>query len=113
VPFKKGFSTDTYRYFSDFAACNGIEYINLDEGWSITQFDLLKPTDKLNRLELTRYAKESGLDSLVRLAQTRPADDPHPRSVYAVGHRECKSRFYETRRSAGGQFLRAAVAGIG
>lgn len=41
VPFKTGFNTDTYKFFIDFAAANGIEYINLDEGWS-SQFDLLK-----------------------------------------------------------------------
>ncbi|MEP7109163.1 MAG: glycoside hydrolase family 97 protein [Ferruginibacter sp.] len=44
VPFKTGFNTDTYKYFIDFAAANGIEYINLDEGWS-SQFDLLKLND--------------------------------------------------------------------
>lgn len=41
VSFKTGFNTDTYKYFIDFAAANGIEYINMDEGWS-SQFDLLK-----------------------------------------------------------------------
>lgn len=41
VPFKTGFNTETYKFFIDFAAANGIEYINMDEGWS-SQFDLLK-----------------------------------------------------------------------
>jgi alpha-glucosidase len=41
VPFQTGFNTETYKYFIDFAAANGIEYINMDEGWS-DQFDLLK-----------------------------------------------------------------------
>ena len=41
VNFKTGFNTATYKYFIDFAAANGIEYINMDEGWS-DQFDLLK-----------------------------------------------------------------------
>ena len=41
VSFKTGFNTNTYKYFIDFAAANGIEYINMDEGWS-DQFDLLK-----------------------------------------------------------------------
>jgi alpha-glucosidase len=44
VPFKTGFNTDTYKYFIDFAAANGIEYVNMDEGWS-SQFDLLKLND--------------------------------------------------------------------
>jgi alpha-glucosidase len=41
VSFKTGFNTETYKYFIDFASANGIEYINMDEGWS-DQFDLLK-----------------------------------------------------------------------
>jgi len=57
VPFKTGFNTETYKYYIDFAARNGIEYVNLDEGWS-DQFDLLKVTDKLDMNEIVRYAKE-------------------------------------------------------
>lgn len=73
VPFKTGFNTETYKYFIDFAARNGIEYINLDEGWS-DQFDLLKVNDgsvtlgtnptlsaDLNMPELFRYAKEKNV----------------------------------------------------
>lgn len=56
VDFKTGFNTETYKYFIDFAATNGIEYVNLDEGWS-DQFNLLKVTDKLDMDELVRYAK--------------------------------------------------------
>ena len=33
VDFRSGFNTATYKYFIDFAARNGIEYVNLDEGW--------------------------------------------------------------------------------
>lgn len=57
VDFKTGFNTETYKYFIDFAARNGIEYVNLDEGWS-DQFDLMKITDKLDMPELIRYAKK-------------------------------------------------------
>ncbi len=60
VPFKTGFNTETYKYFIDFAAQNGIEYVNLDEGWS-EQFDLLKVTDKLDMPEVIRYAKEKNV----------------------------------------------------
>ena len=56
VDFKTGFNTETYKYYIDFAATNGIEYVNLDEGWS-DQFNLLKVTDKLDMEELVRYAK--------------------------------------------------------
>lgn len=60
VPFKTGFNTETYKYFIDFAATNGLEYINLDEGWS-DQFDLMKVTDKLDMEELVRYAKSKNV----------------------------------------------------
>lgn len=60
VPFKTGHNTDTYKYFIDFAARNGIEYVNLDEGWS-DQFDLLKVNQKLNLKEIVDYAQECGV----------------------------------------------------
>ncbi|MEJ2238602.1 MAG: glycoside hydrolase family 97 catalytic domain-containing protein, partial [Gemmatimonadales bacterium] len=34
VDFTAGVNTETYRYYIDFAAANGIEYIILDESWS-------------------------------------------------------------------------------
>jgi alpha-glucosidase len=34
VAFRSGLNTETYRYFIDFAAAHGIEYVILDEGWS-------------------------------------------------------------------------------
>lgn len=34
VEFQSGMNTDTYLYYIDFAAKNGIEYIIIDEGWS-------------------------------------------------------------------------------
>lgn len=42
VDFRAGINTDTYKYYIDFAAANGIEYVVLDEGWS----------DHLNMLEI-------------------------------------------------------------
>ncbi len=60
VDFKTGFNTETYKYFIDFAAKNGIQYINLDEGWS-DLYDLLKTTDKLDMAELMAYAKKKNV----------------------------------------------------
>lgn len=57
VNFKTGINTATYQYFIDFAAKNGIEYVNLDEGWS-DQHDLLKLSDKINMNELVHYAQQ-------------------------------------------------------
>jgi alpha-glucosidase len=33
VDFKPGVNTQTYKYYIDFAAANGLEYIVMDEGW--------------------------------------------------------------------------------
>lgn len=60
VPFETGFNTETYKYFIDFAAANGIEYVNIDDGWS-DWFDLMKVTDKLDIQEVTRYAKSKNV----------------------------------------------------
>lgn len=35
VNFTPGVNTETYRYYIDFASANGIEYVVLDEGWSL------------------------------------------------------------------------------
>jgi len=56
VDFKSGINTNTYKYYIDFAAKFGLEYIILDEGWSRTTHDLLHPTDDLDFKELFRYA---------------------------------------------------------
>jgi len=60
VNFKTGFNTDTYKYFIDFAAKNGIKYVNIDEGWS-DQTNLLKVAEKLDMPEVVRYAKEKNV----------------------------------------------------
>jgi alpha-glucosidase len=54
VPFKSGINTETYKYYIDFAAKNGLEYIILDEGWSDTR-DLTKLKPEVNLEELIQY----------------------------------------------------------
>ncbi len=41
VNFKAGINTETYKYYIDFAARYGLDYIMLDEGWTKTTTDLL------------------------------------------------------------------------
>lgn len=49
VDFKAGFNTETYKYFIDFSAKYGLEYILIDEGWFDTKstniFDLAPDLD--------------------------------------------------------------------
>lgn len=60
VDFRSGINTESYKYYIDFAAENGIEYINLDEGWS-DQYDLMKLDDQINLKEIIDYGHEKGV----------------------------------------------------
>ena len=56
VDFRAGVNTATYKYFVDFAAEAGLEYIILDEGWSETgHLEQINPA--LNMDELAAYAQ--------------------------------------------------------
>jgi alpha-glucosidase len=60
VDFKSGVNTATYKYYIDFAAHYGLQYIILDEGWSPTM-DITRSIDAVNMPELTAYAKEKNV----------------------------------------------------
>ena len=60
VPFVTGVNNQTYEYYIDFAAENGIPYVIMDEGWS-DQFDVLLPTPQVDMEHLTAYAKSKGV----------------------------------------------------
>jgi alpha-glucosidase len=60
VDFETGVNTESYKYFIDFAAENGISYVILDEWWS-DQFDVFLPNPDVDMEYLTSYAKEKGV----------------------------------------------------
>ncbi len=60
VDFKSGVNTATYKYFIDFAAHYGLQYIILDEGWSPTM-DITRSIEAVNMTELAAYAKEKNV----------------------------------------------------
>jgi alpha-glucosidase len=64
VDFKSGVNTATYKYFIDFAAKYGLEYIILDEGWSTTT-DVTRSVESLDMPELLAYAKEKKVGIIV------------------------------------------------
>jgi len=64
VDFRSGINTESYKYYIDFAAENGIEYINLDEGWS-DQYDLMKLDDQINLKEIIEYGHEKGVGTFL------------------------------------------------
>ncbi|MCB9353483.1 MAG: glycoside hydrolase family 97 protein [Lewinellaceae bacterium] len=60
VDFKAGINTATYKYYVDFAAENGLQYIILDEGWCETgHVDWI--TEGLDMDALAAYAKQKGV----------------------------------------------------
>ncbi|MFC6997104.1 glycoside hydrolase family 97 protein [Rufibacter roseus] len=61
VDFRAGINNDTYKYYIDFAAKFGIEYVILDEGWSDTR-DLLKQMPGINIQELSDYAHQKNVN---------------------------------------------------
>ena len=60
VDFRSGVNTATYKYFIDFAAKYGLEYLILDEGWSKTD-DLLTLNPEVDLPELLDYAKKKNV----------------------------------------------------
>lgn len=57
VDFRAGINTQTYKYYIDFAADYGLEYVILDEGWSVTEkADLLEIVPEIDMEEIVRYA---------------------------------------------------------
>ncbi len=62
VDFKVGINTPTYKYFIDFAAANGIEYIIMDDGWSVSEAaDLMQIVPEIDLEELCAYAEKKGV----------------------------------------------------
>ena len=62
VDFRTGVNNDTYRYYIDFAARHGIEYVILDEGWAVNKkADLMQVVPEINLEQLVAYASERGV----------------------------------------------------
>ncbi len=60
VDFKSGVNTQTYKYYIDFAAKYGLQYIILDEGWY--KFgNVLEVVPEINMEELTAYGREKNI----------------------------------------------------
>lgn len=60
VAFKAGINTETYKYYTDFAAANHIEYILLDEGWSDDR-DIMRIVPNIDLKAIIDYAKEKNV----------------------------------------------------
>ncbi len=70
----KPINTETYKFYIDFAAKYGIEYVLLDEGWSKSTFQITTPNDSINMEELIAYAEERNVGILLWMLW-KPLDD--------------------------------------
>lgn len=62
VPFKAGINTETYKYYIDFAAKHGIEYVILDEGWAVNKkADLFQVVPEIDLKAIVDYGKQKGV----------------------------------------------------
>lgn len=73
VDFKSGVNTATYKYYIDFAAQNGLEYVILDEGW-YKLGDLLSVVPEIDMPELLAYARQKGV-GIILWAVWKTLDD--------------------------------------
>jgi len=60
VDFKAGINTETYKYYIDFAAKYGLQYIILDEGW-YKLGNVLDVVPEINIEELTAYGRQKNV----------------------------------------------------
>lgn len=76
VDFKTGVNNDTYKFYIDFAAEYGIEYVILDEGWAVSgEADLFRIVPEIDVRELVGYAAEKGVGIILWAGYNAFADD--------------------------------------
>lgn len=62
VDFEAGINTQTYKYYIDFASRHGLEYVILDEGWSVKYAnDLMQVVPDIDIEEIISYAASRGV----------------------------------------------------
>jgi alpha-glucosidase len=62
VDFPAGVNTATYKYYIDFAAAKGVEYVILDEGWAVNlEADLMQVVPEIDLPELCSYSASKGV----------------------------------------------------
>lgn len=67
IDFKGGINLETYKYFTDFAHKNGLEYILLDEGWALDTRDPYTTNPEVHIHELIDYAASKGVGVILWL----------------------------------------------
>jgi alpha-glucosidase len=73
VDFASGVNTQTYKYYIDFAAKYGLEYIVLDEGW-YKLGNVLDVVPEINMEELTAYGRQKNVGIILWVVWKSLAD---------------------------------------
>jgi alpha-glucosidase len=73
VDFESGVNNATYKYYIDFAAEYGLDYIILDEGWYHLN-DIMHVKDEIDVQELVDYGKDKGV-GVILLVVWKALDD--------------------------------------
>lgn len=67
IDFVSGINLVTYKYYTDFAAKNGVSYILLDEGWALDTENPYVTNPELQLPELISYAGSKGIGVILWL----------------------------------------------
>ncbi|WP_049723360.1 glycoside hydrolase family 97 protein [Gilvimarinus polysaccharolyticus] len=84
VDFKSGINTQTYKYYIDFAAEYGLEYVILDEGWTKTTSDLITMNPEVDVHELVRYGQSKNVE-IILWALWGPLDQDYQNILKTYG----------------------------
>jgi len=72
--FGTAITTDTYKYYIDFAAKYGFEYILIDEGWSRSTTDIVHSAPHIRMKEIIKYANEKNV-GIILWVLWKPLDE--------------------------------------
>jgi len=65
VDFVSGMNTETFKYYVDFAARHGLEYVLVDAGWTVDRDNILAGTRRgMDIAELVKYGRSKNVDIL-------------------------------------------------
>ena len=67
VTFKSGINLETYKYFIDFAARNGVGHILIDEGWARNTRNPFETNPEVHLPEIIAYGKSKGVGVILWL----------------------------------------------
>ncbi|WP_163318601.1 glycoside hydrolase family 97 protein [Dysgonomonas sp. 520] len=90
-------NTGLYKFYIDFAAENGIEYLMIDAGWSDI-FDLSKVNPKVNVQEIIDYGKSKNVGTFlwcVAMALTEETADQYLKMIHDWGAVGLKVDFFD------------------